>query len=624
MTRRASRSARESPYAKFVKLNHLDALGTPGWSGQGSHVEFHSQADVPLRLGPNLGQGSFSVVQKVIRTNADTRPLAQKIIWDYRKGGIEQVMTEVQCIQYLRHQHIVQLVGTYVVQRTLHILLFPVGQWNLRHFLQEFEDERMASKAYPDFYSVGTFFKCLATGVAYLHDEADPHIINLDIKPENIIVRRCADRRLTVFITDFGVSRSFQPSSPSTDANTLYTTPIYQAPEIAKKKEYGRRADIFSLGCVFSEMASILAGKTLQVYSKYREHYLPGLVHPSIAFESNLPACVAWLEELKTLPPFKRPSTGRNPEWWMRLLQLIEKMISEDPSERHTSEEVVKAFPQGPCCKVQLEEYESLQQCQQTLLTPHAPAENSSIDIPSPALTSSTTPISATTSEIDFSGSSLLQDPACTVSAFHEVALAPRPEPEIAMLTESSESDSSLSNFDWSGNGAHMQYASKSMVPLELVSFLGMGTASSVHKVKTKHQGSHVFAQKILQTGRQTLRMEQMIREAKLLQTLRNPHIVRLIGTAYDQRYFSILTYPAAEWNLSDFMSELEEGRGSRDALTIERKQALHSFTACLINALQYLHRVEIKHKDVKPSNILVQRWSPHAAGYHVYLSGTY
>jgi serine/threonine protein kinase len=624
MARRTTRPARESPYVKFVKLNHLDALDTPGWSGKGSHVEFHSREDVPLLLGPNLGQGSFSVVQRVIRTNADKRPLAQKIIWDYRKGGIEQVMTEVQCIQYLRHRHIVQLVGTYVVRQTLHILLFPVGQWNLRHFLQEFEDERMASKAYPDFYSVGTFFKCLATGVAYLHDEAIPHIINLDIKPENIIVRRCADRRLTVFITDFGVSRSFQPSSPSTDANTLYTTPIYQAPEIAKKKEYGRKADIFSLGCVFSEMASILAGRTLQAYSKYREHYLPGLVNPSIAFESNLPACITWLEELKTLPPFKRPSTGRNPEWWMRLLELVEKMISEDPSERHTSEEVVKAFPQGPCCKVQLEEYEPLQQDQQTLLIPHATTENSSIVTPSPALTSATTPVSTNWSEIELPGSSLFPAPGGTAPAFHEVELAPKSEPEIALLNESSESDSSLSTFDWSGNGAHMQYASKSMVPLELVSFLGMGAASSVHKVKTKHGGSHVFAQKTLQTGRQTLRMEQMIREAKLLQNLRNPHIVRLIGTTYDQRYFSILTYPAAEWNLSDFMSELEERRSSRDALTVERKQALYSFTACLSNALQYLHKVEIKHKDVKPSNILVQRWPPDAAGYHVYLSGMY
>ncbi|KAF2680682.1 kinase-like protein [Lentithecium fluviatile CBS 122367] len=196
----------------------------------------------------------------------------------------------------------------------------------------------MASKAYSGFYSVGAFFKCLATGVAYLHDEVIPHIINLDIKLENIIVRHCADRRrLTVFITDFGVSRSFQPSSPSTDVNTLYTTPTYQAPEIAKKREYGRKADIFSMECVFSEMASILAGRTLRAYSNRRD-YIPGIAQSSVAFENNLPVRIVCLEELETLSPFKRPPTGRSPEWWMRLLNLIKNMMSENPSKRYTSE----------------------------------------------------------------------------------------------------------------------------------------------------------------------------------------------------------------------------------------------------------------------------------------------
>jgi serine/threonine protein kinase len=223
---------------------------------------------------------------------------------------------------------------TYVVRHTLYILLFSVGQQNLRNFLQEFEDDKMASKAYPGFYSVGTFFKCLAIGVVYLHNEVEPRIINLDIKSENIIVRCCADRRLTVFITDFGVSRSFQPSSPSTDANTHYTTPIYQTPEVANKKAYGREADIFSLGCVFPEIASILAGRTFQAYNEHRKYRLPGITEPSIAFESNLVACITCLEQLKSLPSFKRPPTGRNPEWWMGLLNLIVKVMSEDPSER--------------------------------------------------------------------------------------------------------------------------------------------------------------------------------------------------------------------------------------------------------------------------------------------------
>lgn len=616
--RSVRRQVRDSPYLRFLKLNDFNSPDTLGWSGKGNHVEYQRHGDVPLTLGDCLGRGSYAIVQRVICSDTDKRPLAQKIILDYRTGGIEKVMTEVKCIQHLRHRHIVQLVGTYVVRWTLHILLFPVGQWNLRQFLQEFEDEKMESKAYPDFYSLGTFFKCLACGVAYLHEEVVPHIINLDIKPENIIVRRCSDRRLSVFITDFGVSRSFQPSSPSTDANTLYTTPIYQAPEIAKKREYGRKADIFSLGCVYSEMATILAGKTVQAYSKHREHTLPGIIQPSIAFESNLGASMKWLEELKSLSPLKKPSTGRNIAWWSSLLDRIEKMMSAYPDDRYTSEELVNSFPPGPCCRVPLEEYQVLEQslqasdCAGRLASDHASTEAS------PSLTSASTPVSEEASE----PASLQDAPS---SAFQEVEIAPDPEPQIALLTEPSESDPSLPQFDWSGKGFHAQYDNPKEVPLQLLEMLGAGAASSVLKVQTTNKGPYVFAQKSLEIRGHRLRLEMLMREVEVLQKLRHPHIVRLTGTAYDKRFFSILTYPAADWNLTNFMEQLEgEPSSSRDPIIVERKEALLKFTTCLIHALEYLHRRGIRHKDIKPSNILVQRWGTEGHGYHVYLSGTH
>jgi serine/threonine protein kinase len=194
-------------------------------------------------------------------------------------------------------------------------------------------------KAYADFCSLGTFFKCLAYAVAYLHNEITPHIKHLDIKPENIIVRRHATHRLTVLLTDFGVSRSFQPTATSQDIDTLSTTPIYSAPEVAHRKAFGRPADIFSLGCVFSEMASVLGGKLLLEYSNQRrcmrEHG-----SPTIAFESNLEACRSWLQGLRSNAPFRQPSTGES-AWWTRLLELIEDMLSEGASDRPNSAVVI-------------------------------------------------------------------------------------------------------------------------------------------------------------------------------------------------------------------------------------------------------------------------------------------
>jgi serine/threonine protein kinase len=109
-------------------------------------VEFKRREDIPLAMHEVLGSGGYAVVQKVVRKSNDDRPLAQKIIKSYRTD-LETIMDEVKHIQHLRHRHLIQLVGTYALGSTLHILLFPVGLWNLKNFLEEFQDVAMSRKA---------------------------------------------------------------------------------------------------------------------------------------------------------------------------------------------------------------------------------------------------------------------------------------------------------------------------------------------------------------------------------------------------------------------------------------------------------------------------------------------
>jgi serine/threonine protein kinase len=372
-------------------------------------------------------------------------------------------------------------------------------------------------------------------------------------------------------------------------------------------------------------MASILAGRTLKEYSKHREHSRPESMQPSIAFESNIPACITWLVELKSLPPFKKQSSGH---WWKYLLDRIKKMMSMEPEERYSSDQLVNTFPPGPCCQVSLEEYQSLQP--QSLLLPSLSEEvnnGNSSDRESTALTLASTKASEASDPDPNNvvtypcGEEKLEGPTF---AFTEVSIAPIPEPQLVHLLETPESELSPPDFDWSGKGAHVQYESQTEVPLHIIELLGLGASSSVHKVRTTINGSYVFAQKMLETRGHILRLEMLTKEVKVLQRLQHPHIVRLIGTAFDKRFFSILTYPAADWTLANFLEIVGAEQSSGDLVTRECKQALHRFTTCLINALDYLHRQGIRHKDIKPSNILVQRWGADENGYHVYLSGTY
>lgn len=589
---------RESPYTMFVRQLGLNSPEISGWSRRGSHVEFKRREDIPLATHEVLGSGGYAVVQKVICKSNDQRPLAQKIIRDYRTD-LEAIMSEVKHIQHLRHPHLIQLVGTYALAWNLHILLFPVGQWNLKQFWGEFQDVNMNRKAYPEFYSLGTFFKCLAYAVAYLHNEITPHIKHLDIKPENVIVRRYAAHRLTVLLTDFGVSRSFHPAATSQDVNTLYTTPIYAAPEVAHHKPFGRPADIFSLGCVFSEMASVLGGRTLLEYSNQRRCKRED-GSSTIAFESNLNACNSWLQDLRSNVPFRQLSTGDS-AWWTRLLELIKDMLSGTASGRPNSIKLVNHFPPGPCCDMTLEEYN--QQYEQVHGDSGMVGPKVVVDIESP-------PVQG-------------PPPDASAAALHTIELSPQTQTSTPYIGNVSSSVTTVTEIDWSGKGAHVGYDVNEPVPLEQLEVIGLGASSLVTKVRSTCRGPYIFAKKTLEKRGHLLRLEMLQQEVKVLQKLHNPHIIRLIGTIDEKRFFSVLIYPVAEWNLRTFMESISpaEALQLQTPTSHTRKLALQKFNKCLIQGLHYLHSQHVKHKDIKPSNILVQQLRT-GDDFHVYLAG--
>lgn len=112
--------------------------------------------------------------------------------------------------------------------------------------------------------------------------------------------------------------------------------------------------------------------------------------------------------------------------------------------------------------------------------------------------------------------------------------------------------------------------------------------------------------------------------EVKILKKLRHDHIVQLVG-AYSQQYFlGILMYPVAVCDLAVFFKAVEaRTKGSADetqnGLLAElgcisspespwKISTVYSQLGCLISAVTYLHEQKIRHKDLKPANILLRR----------------
>ena len=99
------------------------------------------------------------------------------------------------------------------------------------------------------------YFVCLSQALAYIHKEGVRH---KDIKPSNILV----DESGSAAVTDFGISKHFAANiSHDTHENRDFD-PKYVSPEMYDDLPRGDLSDVFSLGCVFLEMATLLLGKT--------------------------------------------------------------------------------------------------------------------------------------------------------------------------------------------------------------------------------------------------------------------------------------------------------------------------------------------------------------------------
>ena len=92
----------------------------------------------------------------------------------------------------------------------------------------------------------------VVAGLKFLHSRG---IIHRDLKLSNILLSETGQAK----IADFGLAvlTEFSDSADSRE-RTICGTPNYLAPEILNKKNYGRSADIWSLGCL---LYSFLTGK---------------------------------------------------------------------------------------------------------------------------------------------------------------------------------------------------------------------------------------------------------------------------------------------------------------------------------------------------------------------------
>lgn len=300
---------------------------------------------------------------------------------------------EVENMRELRHPHVAALLGTFLHLQRLCILIYPAACCDLHQFLEYISSALKRShgnvtdathtsastdsthnasgpvagsrrevpgyngeKDYPlnldltkSMDHLRRYFVCLSQALKYLHQSGVRH---KDIKPANILI----DPSGSAILTDFGISRRFAKSTSHVTNDRWDLTRKYASPEIMKGKKVprGDPSDVFSLGCVFLEMVTTIMEKDRD---EFRAFYSE---NGDEAYFCNLGKIHQWIGVLKGL---KQPIassaldaslTNENIESYdfmpdrgrgiMAGLDAIRWMLSEDPSERPTAENLWEGF----------------------------------------------------------------------------------------------------------------------------------------------------------------------------------------------------------------------------------------------------------------------------------------
>jgi len=194
------------------------------------------------RRGSLLGQGSYGSVYKA--QDCDTgRVFAVKqapLHSDDEQKCSERLKAEIDIYRSLRHPNIVTCLGSGEVDGLLCLYLEFLPAGSMASILKEFGalTEVQLQRA----------TRGATEGLAYLHSRSPP-IVHRDVKGANLLV----GSNFEVKWGDFGCSRHQMNTQTFT---TIGSIPWIAPEVIVQQNGYGRKADIWSLGCTVLEMAT--------------------------------------------------------------------------------------------------------------------------------------------------------------------------------------------------------------------------------------------------------------------------------------------------------------------------------------------------------------------------------
>ena len=155
----------------------------------------------------------------------------------------EEAKKEIKLLAAFNHPNIVRYRDSFIESGTLNIVMDFCEGGELHQLLKERKGAVLTEQQVLD------YFVQLCLAMKHVHDRK---VLHRDIKSQNIFLTQ---NRRVLKLGDFGIARVL--NSTIELARTACGTPYYMSPEICDNQPYNSKSDVWSMGCLLYEVASL-------------------------------------------------------------------------------------------------------------------------------------------------------------------------------------------------------------------------------------------------------------------------------------------------------------------------------------------------------------------------------
>ncbi|ELR53716.1 SPS1/STE20-related protein kinase YSK4 [Bos mutus] len=199
--------------------------------------------------GEILGKGAYGTVYCGLTSQGQLIAVKQVALDTSDKLATvkeyQKLQEEVDLLKALKHVNIVAYLGTCLEENILSIFMEFVPGGSISSIINRFGPlpEMVFCK----------YTEQILQGVAYLHENC---VVHRDIKGNNVMLMPTG----IIKLIDFGCAKRLAwaglNGTHSDMLKSMHGTPYWMAPEVINESGYGRKSDIWSIGCTVFEMAT--------------------------------------------------------------------------------------------------------------------------------------------------------------------------------------------------------------------------------------------------------------------------------------------------------------------------------------------------------------------------------